>query len=67
MTRLNGPVYIDGQLVVPNTAFWQQGKIFYLDPENGSDGYRGTDADRPLATLAKAYSLLEMRGETRSC
>lgn len=63
-SKLNGPVWIDGVPVVPNSAFWQQGKIFYLDPENGSDGYKGDSADRPLATLDKAYSLLrDERGD----
>lgn len=44
--------------VIPGDTLWHQGKTFWLDPESGSDGYRGDDPTKPLQTLEHAYDLL---------
>ncbi len=54
---------VAGVPVVPGSGIMHQGKVFYLDPENGVDanGREGVGAtiDRPMKTLAQAHTLCQ--------
>jgi len=41
-----------------NTQNKGAGKVYFVNPTTGSDGNVGTRMDKPLATIAKAYSLV---------
>lgn len=52
--HFDGPVVFNGGI----SGGVGRGKVFFLDPENGSDNYDGKTPGRAKATLAAAYALL---------
>lgn len=45
-----------GVPVMPGLPAPYTGNYYFVDPDTGSDGYEGTSAARPFATLYQAYS-----------
>lgn len=52
------PVGSSIPLTFGNAANEGPGKVFFVNPTTGSDSNRGTSMAKPLATIAKAYSLM---------
>lgn len=51
-------VYSDLGLLTPNGIPATKGKVFFVDYGSGNDGNDGQSMDRPLKTIAQAYSLV---------
>lgn len=57
-TNLTGPLYVGGVPIVgaPGLLAMAGAKVFFVDPELGSDSNEGIDGTAPLATLLAAYN-----------
>ncbi len=63
-TDVGGPFSVDGTPVGPGAAAWHQGKVFYVDGEQGADGHSGLEARQPMKTLSPVYDkLTSQRGD----
>ena len=63
-TDVGGPFSVDGTPVGPGGAAWHQGKVFYVDGEQGADGHSGLESRQPMKTLSEVYDkLTDQRGD----